>query len=724
MKIKTIKIFLATISLATSLVCAANANQLSPDFWQSLHGPYGGYVSSFLPVTIDTSQHKIFAATLFGLFVSSDHGEHWSCSLPTYQINALTADVEHTIYVGTEEHGIFVSKDFGKNWLRPVSPSFLQYATVNALKVDQKNKIYAATANGIYFSSDSGVHWQRPAKDDPTLNKKILALARDNDDAIYALSLVAGKQEIYKSTNAGLNWHSLNLSKHDFYSNTKFVFDAKNNLYLGGTGDAIYFYNAGIGKEPWTSLQFSGQDGNSNLAFADNNVFAGFYSGDLFSCSSNCQELTAWQKLTGVQHTVFDLFLEKYKGLTTFCVATDNGIYFSQDQTRSWQEAIQPVAKQIVNSFAEDEKNILAGLTVDGVLIAAHGQANIWHLPQQNITAIKVMTKPLLDNNHVYLPSDNGLYSADLTTGNWQLNADYTMVTNLLAEQSGTIFINNNFSLFLSNDHGKSWQLGLSSPVFYLISYQNHTYAITEDEKGDRKILVTADHGKTWNDMGNPEQRFRTSFLALTSNNNLIAAGFSLQKNATQVFHTDAQKNKQWHLLCQSGSDEILQQLLVDAQNNSFYVVTSFLDKQAMNNINKMYFYNGESCQLTSAQHLGKIVVDSNTGYLFQYHYSRQNTGLLISMDHGVNWSALPLFANQDITDLIVDTERGWIFLSTLNSGVYVSINHGSTWRELNTGLTSLAIQYLAFDNLNYLYTQVVGGVMYRSWLPILDVKP
>lgn len=111
---------------------------------------------------------------------------------------------DHRLYVGTREHGIFLSEDAGKSFVNiwngeqkfiisiAISPNF---------NFDQT--IYASHINGVFISQNAGETWNRITDADQIVNPRvILSPFFPEDETIF----ITGQGELICSQNKGKTW--------------------------------------------------------------------------------------------------------------------------------------------------------------------------------------------------------------------------------------------------------------------------------------------------------------------------------------------------------------------------------------------------------------------------------------------------------------------------------------------------------------------------------------
>lgn len=119
-----------------------------------------------------------------GLYASRDHGRQWERigeALPT-RITALSQHGE-LLLAGTYREGVLVSSNAGKSWLS--QRMGLGSGSVRALQT-YKNMIFLGADNGIYYSWTQGQYWHQ-----------LHALTQTNDFVIH-------EDQLFAATSSGI----------------------------------------------------------------------------------------------------------------------------------------------------------------------------------------------------------------------------------------------------------------------------------------------------------------------------------------------------------------------------------------------------------------------------------------------------------------------------------------------------------------------------------------
>ena len=157
----------------------------------------------------------IYAATTQGFWMTSDNGKTWIMTTQRdLEINSVVVhpDEPNRVYIGTNNYGIMVSDDGGKNF-KPTNNNFTsRFTYLIENDIENPNRLYAMTQNtanggGFFFiSSDGGTNWQQ-AKNLDIARIGTYAFLQDRVDpnTIYIGTNVG----MFRSADRGVNWTQL-----------------------------------------------------------------------------------------------------------------------------------------------------------------------------------------------------------------------------------------------------------------------------------------------------------------------------------------------------------------------------------------------------------------------------------------------------------------------------------------------------------------------------------
>jgi photosystem II stability/assembly factor-like uncharacterized protein len=163
----------------------------------------------------------VFAGTTEGFWRSAKGGDNNSWMVTTsrqLEINSIAVHPRNpnTIYIATNNYGVMVSNDAGKNFV-PSNNGF-SGRFVNAIMPDRENtsRVYATTINtttggGFFFvSNDNGASWQPSMRNMPPrlIGYSMFQDARDGNVIYLGTNL-----GVYRSTDRGASWAPITARK-------------------------------------------------------------------------------------------------------------------------------------------------------------------------------------------------------------------------------------------------------------------------------------------------------------------------------------------------------------------------------------------------------------------------------------------------------------------------------------------------------------------------------
>lgn len=171
--------------------------------------------------------NMIFAGTTEGFWRSVDGGDRWMLTTSKLiEINAIAVHPKNaqTIYIGTNNNGVMISRDGGKTF----APSNQGYSGRRAYSIvpdrENPNRIYATTINtargggGFFVSNDGGATWQPSMRKMPKDLSAYSILQDGRDGNILYLGTNLG---VYHSLDRGASWASINAPKVEPKPTTK-----------------------------------------------------------------------------------------------------------------------------------------------------------------------------------------------------------------------------------------------------------------------------------------------------------------------------------------------------------------------------------------------------------------------------------------------------------------------------------------------------------------------
>jgi photosystem II stability/assembly factor-like uncharacterized protein len=159
----------------------------------------------------------VFAGTTEGFWRSAKSGDNNSWMVTTsrqLEINSIAVHprTPDTVYIGTNNYGVMVSRDGGRNFV-PTNAGF-SGRFVNTIVPDreQPNRVYATTINtttggGFFFvSNDGGTSWQPSMRNMPP---RLIGYALLQDERTPNTIYLGTNLGIYRSLDRGASWSTL-----------------------------------------------------------------------------------------------------------------------------------------------------------------------------------------------------------------------------------------------------------------------------------------------------------------------------------------------------------------------------------------------------------------------------------------------------------------------------------------------------------------------------------
>jgi photosystem II stability/assembly factor-like uncharacterized protein len=175
-------------------------------------------------VAIDPAQPNVmYAGTSGGVYKSVDGARHWEkvnnglvspdllSSSRALMVNSIVIDSvksksrPEAIYAATLK-GLYKSSDAARSWSR--IGETLPDPMVIAIAVDSAGALYAASRKGVYKSGDNGISWKPSNNGLHSLNIRSLAISPSDPTVMYVGTNGTG---LYRSRDGGERWEPVML---------------------------------------------------------------------------------------------------------------------------------------------------------------------------------------------------------------------------------------------------------------------------------------------------------------------------------------------------------------------------------------------------------------------------------------------------------------------------------------------------------------------------------
>jgi photosystem II stability/assembly factor-like uncharacterized protein len=163
----------------------------------------------------------VFAGTTEGFWRSTNGGDSWMLTTSKQlEINSIAVHPSNpqTVYIGTNNYGVMVSRDGGKTFAPTNGGYSGRFAYSIVPDREKPGRVYATTINtttggGFFFiSNDSGQTWQPSMRNMPNILISYSILQDERDGNIIYLGTNHG---VYRSLDRGASWSPMGAPKDE-----------------------------------------------------------------------------------------------------------------------------------------------------------------------------------------------------------------------------------------------------------------------------------------------------------------------------------------------------------------------------------------------------------------------------------------------------------------------------------------------------------------------------
>ena len=221
--------------------------------WQSKPGASGGFLGDEL-CPHPFNRNTIFTNFSGRTYVSRDRGETWA--QVGVQISGGTTP--HSFYVSPLDTNIWIcaieasggdritrTTDYGQTWTTIISRAFSNYG--EPLQMDQNNPsvyYFGPDGGGFYKSTDNGATFTEISGNYPFRSPCDILVSYEDPNTIFLADGTTGSglADLFKSTNAGVNWSLKfsNPSSSEIPTMCNTIFQPKISWLTNWPGGAIY----------------------------------------------------------------------------------------------------------------------------------------------------------------------------------------------------------------------------------------------------------------------------------------------------------------------------------------------------------------------------------------------------------------------------------------------------------------------------------------------------
>jgi photosystem II stability/assembly factor-like uncharacterized protein len=446
----------------------------------------------------------VFAGTTEGFWRSTNGGDSWMLTTSKQlEINSIAVHPSNpqSIYIGTNNYGVMVSRDGGKTFA-PTNGGFSGRFAYSILPDRERpGRIYATTINtttggGFFFvSNDNGMTWQPSMRNMPNILISYSILQDERDGNIIYLGTNHG---VYRSTDRGASWAPLGAPKAESSKGKK-----KTTTRRGrATPAAAAKRPDDTVKRAQEALNAAGYDVGTPDGHAGTRTVSairGFQAERGIPISGKLDDatLTALGLGGGVQTTTAagklpstPIFLTDVvnalattwdeSGRMGILAATNAGLYRTFDPAQGWEKISYGTGVDqrttCISTTLQNQKTIWVGTATSGVLVSRDGGQTWRQVPGiPTVAPISTIEQDRRRSAYIYVGTKQTLYlshdggerwirrGGNLPFGDYPAilinpqNGNEIFVGNAYQNQGGGSTTLNSGGIYRSTDAGMTW---------------------------------------------------------------------------------------------------------------------------------------------------------------------------------------------------------------------------------------------------------------------------
>ena len=617
-------------------------------------------------------------------------------------VTDLALDPQHpeTVYVATENGGIWRSDDSGATWLLPGDE--MTSRDVSWVMADPGSSatlwasVEAEDGARLWRSRDRGATWETVdgplvgSQDTIATTGRRIAFAPSQPRTLY----LPATNLHYRSSDGGKSWTDFRVPGQDVYV---FAFDPEDPrvIYAGGRGEERQLSRSDDGGKSWQALGEGLPEESLHLLVVDPTDRSRIYAmSSTNTLSVSVDRGATWSRLAtpgGATDDTYSLILDP-KDARVLWLANGTGLFRSGDGGKSWNRHDSGTGRYVCKAVAidpRDSRRMITGTSGTGVYRSRDGGVS-WTPSTEGIVAawIEALYVPPT-GGALFAQTSNGLFRRS-AGGAWRevlqpfSDEDAVELAGMLFDRRTprTVFAYASSSLWRSEDGGDTWQAeqrpaprlrdqlrGQTDSVEFAALAQDPAEPRTfyagswssSDESG--AVFKSTDGGGSWKKAGKGIEGQRVKRLFAPSANVVLAI-----VDDNRLYRT-VDAGAHWSLSDLGLPDQELRGLAADpTRPGRFYLASA--------------------------------------------------DGLFRSDDGGASWERCSDGLADEDVEAVVVSAAGEVYAGTFQ-GVSRSADGGATWIDMRNGLPNTDVRALAIGGEPLrLWAGMAGGGVWSLELP------
>ncbi len=540
------------------IVCIFPVSNIYPQdyFWEKSDKPEGGVIYSIL-----IEEDTLIIGGKGGVYFSTNSGESWeSLGLNSVEVwdvencsNYIIANTsggcfrKHTgktdwekiksgryqalatndtlIYLGSENEGIYRSKDCGQSWEQIING--IDNRDIEEIFVTSSNILLASASgtsgSGVFRSLDMGDNWSRI---DPYQYAWNFHGISEVNRVLYAFDFT-NNARVYRSDDDGLSWYvpGGSIPPSDIINS---IYADSDGLYVGVYHYGFFYSRSGgaywlpknIGLQSYTLSEIKGSSTELYLASYD-----GFYK-------SNKEDIRWERYMSGINSANITSLAQNNEFI--FVGTSGSGLFRASKDLSNWQKMFLGNNNEFTNSILATENKVFALVSTwsshhyaELYISANNGSSWTSFNPDLHTSELKTIVG---DEDVQFIGSGNGVYRSTNSGLSW-IRMENGMPTNInsssIALYDSIVIVTNGTSgIYKSENMGENWSYIQVPDLFSGKAVAVSSGGVFYLGSGSvNKIFSSKDYGKTWIKLNNP--LYNSSVEAIGVNSNLIVCCLS-----------------------------------------------------------------------------------------------------------------------------------------------------------------------------------------------------